>query len=112
MYIYYMYLISSIIHSLEQSPPEPKLKIFKRHPLKVAATLSPGPRFPVATPYYRQCCSWTPRIQILIDFTRIEVLPAATEEGNEEYRYAAAIVKGGIVVGHVPRSFSKYSTSF
>ena len=29
-----------------------------------------------------------------------EVLPAAMEEGNEEDRYAIAILKGGIVVGH------------
>ena len=30
------------------------------------------------------------------------------EEGNEEDRYAATILKdGGLVVGHVPRSFSR-----
>ena len=37
-----------------------------------------------------------------------EVLRAETEEGNEEDRYAVAILKvSGVVVGHVPRSFSR-----
>lgn len=43
-----------------------------------------------------------------------EVLQAEMEEGNEEDRYAVAILKnvailkdGGVVVGHAPRSFSR-----
>ena len=43
---------------------------------------------------------WTPFLE--------EVLQAETEEGNEEDRYAVAILKdSGVVVGHVPRSFSR-----
>ena len=37
-----------------------------------------------------------------------EILRAEMEEGNEEDRFAVAILKdGGVVVGHVPRSFSR-----
>ena len=42
---------------------------------------------------------WTPFIG--------EVLRAETEEGNEEDRYAVAVLNGGVIVGHVPRNFSK-----
>lgn len=42
---------------------------------------------------------WTPHVG--------EVLPARVEEGNEEDRYAVAVLKGSVVVGHVPRNLSR-----
>ena len=39
--------------------------------------------------------------------TYVEVLPARVKEGNEEDRHAVAVLKGSIVLGYVPRNFSR-----
>ena len=48
--------------------------------------------------------SWTPVIG--------EELPAEREENNEHDEHAVAVRKNGVIVGHVPRSFSRVSWFF
>ena len=42
---------------------------------------------------------WTPRVG--------EVLPTEVEDDNDEDVYAIAVLRGSVVVGHVPRTFSR-----
>ena len=36
-----------------------------------------------------------------------EILPAEVEEGNHDDEYAIAVRKGSVVVGHVPKEYSR-----
>jgi len=47
---------------------------------------------------------WTPHIG--------EVLVACVESDNSEDDYAVAIVKGNVVVGHIPPDFPEIFTTF
>ena len=49
-------------------------------------------------------CERVPRLQ--------DVWAAAVERGNSRDDYAVAVIKDGVVVGHVPRKISSFSSLF